>query len=132
MTTELKRMIAPIERYIRDCHPQPDEVADELSGWVEMVEHDRGIVRVTDLAERVGASVRTVQRLFAEYVGVGPQWVIRRFHGLEALAAAHDRGTETDWAALAAQLGFADQPHLIGTFSEVVGTPPARYQRELA
>ena len=103
-------MIAPIERYILNCGPRPDPVADEVSGWVGIIERDHGVVRVGDLAQRVGASVRTVQRLFAEYIGVGPQWVIRRTRVLEALAAAHHRGRETDWAALAAELGFADQP----------------------
>jgi AraC-like DNA-binding protein len=47
------------------------------------------------------------------------------------VAAAHS-GAVTDWAALARELGFSDQAHLTRVFTQVVGTPPASYQREVA
>ena len=77
-----------------------------------------------------GMSLRSLQRLFTEYVGVGPKWVIQRFRILDAVAAAH-AGAVTDWAALARELGFSDQAHLTRVFTQVVGTPPASYQREV-
>jgi AraC-like DNA-binding protein len=36
------------------------------------------------------------------------------------------------WAALAHALGFSDQAHLTRVFAQVVGTPPATYQRDPA
>ena len=74
-------------------------------------------------------SLRNLQRLFTEYVGIGPKWVIQRFRILDAAAAAHS-GQSTDWSELAHVLGFSDQAHLTRVFSEVVGTPPATYQRD--
>ena len=70
-----------------------------------------------------------MQRLFTEYVGIGPKWVIQRFRILDAAAAAHS-GQSTDWSALAQELGFSDQAHLTRVFSEVVGSPPATYERD--
>ena len=34
-----------------------------------------------------------------------------------------------DWAAVAADLGYFDQSHLIGDFRRVFGMPPAEYAR---
>ncbi len=45
--------------------------------------------RVAEIADRYGVSVRTVQRLFSEYVGVGPKWVLQRYRLHEALAQLH-------------------------------------------
>ncbi|MEO5873514.1 MAG: helix-turn-helix domain-containing protein, partial [Streptosporangiaceae bacterium] len=68
------------------------------------------------------------QRLFAEYVGVSPKWVLRRAR-LQKAATRADRGDTIDWAALAAELGYADQAHLVRDFTATVGLPPARYTR---
>jgi AraC-like DNA-binding protein len=54
---------------------------------------------------------------------------VQRFRLLDAAAAAH-AGDRTDWAALADELGFADQAHLIRAFTAVVGTSPATYQKQ--
>ena len=38
-------------------------------------------------------------------------------------------GDDLDWAALAAELGFADQAHLTRAFTATIGVPPAAYAR---
>lgn len=42
-------------------------------------------------------------------------------------AARADEGAGIDWAALAADLGYADQAHLTRDFTAAVGAPPGRY-----
>ena len=80
------------------------------------------------LAAEAGLSVRGVQRLFAEYVGASPKWVLRRARLHEAAARAeHD--AQIDWAALADELGYSDQAHLTRDFTATVGEPPGRYTR---
>lgn len=74
--------------------------------------------------------MRTLQRLFAEYIGVGPKWVIQRLRILDAARAAH-AGRPADWSALSNDLGFSDQSHLTRAFTSVVGTPPRTYERSL-
>lgn len=129
-TDDADAMVVAIERYLLRLEPEPDPTAREVMGWVALADRDAGITRASQLADRVGVSLRTLQRLFAGYVGTGPKWVIQRFRILEAAAAAHS-GQVTDWAALAYHLGFSDQAHLTRVFSDVVGTPPATYQRDI-
>ncbi|MDR6980901.1 AraC-like DNA-binding protein [Streptomyces sp. 3330] len=106
--------------------PRPDPQAGLAAAVVERVRTDRAIRRVADLASREGLSVRLLQRLFAAYVGVGPKWVILRYRIHEALERAETEEA-VDWAALAADLGYADQAHLVRDFTTTVGVPPAAY-----
>ena len=102
---------------------------DEVRDLVALAESEHEMTRAEQLAEAASMSLRSLQRLFTEYVGVGPKWVIMRYRILDAAAAAHG-GEPVDWAALAVELGFTDQAHLTRVFTSVVGTPPATYQRE--
>lgn len=129
-TDDVPAMVAAVETYLLAFEPQPDPVVDEVRALVERVEQDRSVTRAEDLARLTGASLRSLQRLFADYVGIGPKWVINRFRILEAAAVAHS-GARVDWAGLAADLGFSDQAHLVRAFTAVVGTPPEAYRREV-
>ncbi|MDT0459020.1 helix-turn-helix domain-containing protein [Streptomyces sp. DSM 41527] len=101
---------------------------DLAMGLADRIRTDRTIRRVADFARAEGMSVRALQRLFAGYVGVSPKWVLLRYRVHEALErAASD--TEVDWAALAAELGYSDQAHLIREVSATVGVPPTAYAR---
>lgn len=106
--------------------PAPDPVAEQVAAVVEAITAGTGLRRVDEVAERFGVSVRGLQRLFAEYVGAAPKWVLRRARLHEAAQRA-DRGAPVDWAALAVELGYADQAHLVRDFAASVGTTPARY-----
>ena len=72
--------------------------------------------------------MRRLQRLFAEHVGVGPKWVIRRYR-LHEVTERMSAGAPIDWAALAADLGYADQAHLTRDFTDLFGEPPTAYAR---
>ncbi|MDQ0582674.1 helix-turn-helix domain-containing protein [Streptomyces rishiriensis] len=108
--------------------PRPDPQADLAMTLVDRIRTDRTIRKVADLASDEGLSVRLLQRLFAAYVGVGPKWVILRYRIHEALERAQAEET-ADWAALAADLGYADQAHLVRDFTTTIGVPPATYAR---
>jgi AraC-like DNA-binding protein len=69
--------------------------------------------------------VRTLQRRFADHIGISPKAVIRRYRLYEAAEAA--REAEIDWGALAADLGYADQAHLVRDFRAGFGVTPAAY-----
>lgn len=76
--------------------------------------------------EQFAMSTRRMQRLFREYVGVTPKWVIQRYRLIEA-AARLAAGRADDLADLALDLGYADQAHFIRDFKRIVGRPPAGY-----
>lgn len=123
-------MADALTSYLRAVGHAPDPRAQEIRTVVDHAESDRSVTRADALASYAGVSLRTLQREFATYVGVGPKWVVQRFRLLDAAAAARS-GDHVDWAALAAELGFSDQAHLVRRFTDVVGTPPAAYAREL-
>ncbi|HEY9374015.1 AraC family transcriptional regulator [Streptomyces sp.] len=111
-----------------------DPAADRAMELVDLIRTGGGhpVRRVSELADRAGLSVRSLQRLFAAYVGVAPKWVVLRYRIHEALERAEaDRTGEPDWAALAAELGYSDQAHLVRDFTATVGVPPAAYARAL-
>ena len=118
-----------LEEYLLAADPRPDPVVADVRALVARAEEDRGLTRAEQLAERASTSLRSLQRLFTDYVGIGPKWVVARFRILDAAAAAHG-GAVVDWAALATELGFTDQAHLTRAFTAVVGTPPATYARQ--
>jgi AraC-like DNA-binding protein len=86
---------------------------------------DPAITRVEHLCRHAGYSKRTLQRLFREYVGVTPKWVLERIRLHEA--AERMAEGEHDWPALALDLGYFDQAHFIKAFKAVVGRSPADY-----
>ena len=102
------------------ARPSPrDPVAEEVAGIVR-VAAEPAITRVDDLAGSLGTSVRRIRRLFADYVGVGPKWVIRRYR-LHEITERMAAGWRIDWARLAAELGYADQAHLSRDFTAILG-----------
>ncbi|MFE9421552.1 DUF6597 domain-containing transcriptional factor [Kitasatospora sp. NPDC006697] len=117
---------AAVDDFLLSRLPGPDPLAEQAAALVERITGTTDLHRVDQLAELSGLSVRGLQRLFAEYVGAGPKWVLRRARLHEAAERAH-RGTDVDWAALAAELGYADQAHFTRDFTTAVGTSPARY-----
>ncbi|WP_306321166.1 MULTISPECIES: helix-turn-helix domain-containing protein [unclassified Streptomyces] len=108
--------------------PAPDPQAELAAGLVDRIRADRGVRRVADFARAEGISVRALQRLFHAYVGVSPKWCVLRYRIHEAVEAAGTR-TDVDWAGLAADLGYADQAHLVRDFTATVGVPPTSYGR---
>lgn len=123
---------AEMTRYVEDfllgLLPARDPVAEEVTAMVQTITETPAFVRVDDFAAHAGISVRRLQRLFAEYVGASPKWVLRRARLHEAAERA-DQGGALDWSALAAELGYADQAHLTRDFTAAVGVSPARYAR---
>lgn len=117
-----------VERFLLRREPRPDPVVDEVAALVRLAEEDRSLIRVDLLAEHAGTSVRSLQRVFNDYVGIGPKWVIRRFRLHEA-AATMSSGEPVDLASLATSLGYTDQAHLTRDFTAAIGMPPAAYAR---
>src|SRR5262245_49796597 len=102
--------VAIIEDFLRNRRPPGDDNVTRLSEMVYAAARDRGILKVEDLVERYGINKRTLQRLFAKYVGVSPKWVIQRYRLHEA-AEQLKSGATVGQAALALSLGYTDQAH---------------------
>ncbi|MEU1594319.1 helix-turn-helix transcriptional regulator [Streptomyces sp. NPDC005708] len=123
--------VAALDAFLLGLGPHPDPQADLAMTLVDRIRTDRTIRRVADFARTEGVSVRVLQRLFAAYVGVGPKWVVLRYRIHEALERAETERA-VDWAGLAAELGYADQAHLVRDFTATVGVPPTAYVQHRA
>ncbi|MGH2896112.1 MAG: AraC family transcriptional regulator [Solirubrobacteraceae bacterium] len=84
---------------------------------------------VAALADRHNLSVRTLQRLFAQYVGVGPKWVMQRYRLHDAIERL-DRRRRQDWTRFALDLGYYDHAHFVRDFRALVGHSPAEYESQ--
>jgi AraC-like DNA-binding protein len=84
---------------------------------------------VAALAARHHLSVRSLQRLFARYVGVGPKWVMQRYHLHDAIERL-DRRRRQDWTRFALDLGYYDHAHFVRDFRALVGRTPAEYEQQ--
>ena len=108
--------------------PPPDANVERVAAIAASIMADRAITRVEHLVAATGLDLRALQRLFREYVGASPKWVINRYRlheALEQIAA----GGAIDWAALALDLGYFDQAHFIRDFRALVGVSPGAYMR---
>lgn len=111
-----------------DRLPESDPALTLAGQLVERILDDREIKTVDDLARQTAMSKRSLQRLFREYVGVSPKWVIQRYR-LHELIEQSNSGSRIDWPHLALELGYFDQAHLINDFKSMVGYSPTEYRK---
>jgi AraC-like DNA-binding protein len=119
-------MVGHAEALLGTARAEPDPLAAQAADLVSRITEDPGLRRVDELSAATGMTARSLQRLFADYVGVSPKWVMRRARLHEAAERA-DGGDSVDWAGLAADLGYADQAHLTRDFTVTLGVSPTRY-----
>jgi AraC-like DNA-binding protein len=116
-------------QFLRGSRPEMDPLVEKLNQLVNQITTDRQIVRVEQAAERFGVSRRTLERLFNDYVGVSPKWVIRRYRLHEAAGRLANE-SDLNLAVLAQELGYFDQSHFTREFTRVVGRPPGAYAKD--
>ncbi|MFH1805100.1 MAG: AraC family transcriptional regulator [Pseudomonadota bacterium] len=88
------------------------------------------VIRLDELAGLAGLSQSYFCSAFRESTGMPPhQWQMKaRIERAKTML----RGHETPLAAIAAQIGFADQAHLTRVFRRITGTTPGAWRREQA
>jgi AraC-like DNA-binding protein len=121
-------IIRAIEAILHPRLPQLDPAVEVVCSIIARARRENGPQQAEALAREVGMSVRTMQRLFREYVGVSPKWVIRRYRLQEAAWRLAQGGNEP-LSELAAALGYFDQAHLARDFTQLFGCPPSEYQK---
>ena len=117
--------IAEVEAFLRARMPAPDPNVELIDDLYAAILADPAITRVQHLGAHCGLSVRSLQRLFREYVGVSPKWVLQRVRLHEAAERMNEG--RASWARLALDLGYFDQAHFIKDFKAVIGRSPAEY-----
>jgi AraC-like DNA-binding protein len=106
-----------------------EPLSDDAASTRDITERamrDPSLLRSADLATALDVDVRSLQRRFRHYVGVGPKWVIQRYRLHEA-AEQLKAENPPPLADLAASLGYADQAHFTRDFKRVVGQSPGAF-----
>jgi AraC-like DNA-binding protein len=116
------------ESFLRERLPEEDEHVREINQVVDYIIAHQEITRVDDVVSRLNLNKRTLQRLFSQYVGVSPKWVIQRYR-LHEVAERLADGEVVDGTRMALDLGYFDQAHFIKDFKAIVGKTPAEYAR---
>ncbi len=94
-----------------------------VAGAVDRLIASGGTVQVARLAAHAGLSERQFRRRFHNATGVAPKQYADVQRVRRALILALD---DPDWAAVAHDSGFADQPHLIRDVKQRFGAAPRR------
>jgi len=116
------------EAFLLERLPRPDPKAERARNLVARTLEDRELTQAEGVAREAGMGLRSLQRLFRDYVGVSPKWVILRSRLHEAMERL-EAGEPVDLPALALALGFFDQAHFIKAFRTFLGRTPAVYAR---
>lgn len=122
--------VAAAEAFLLERLPPPDPKAQLARRIVARILEDRDLNQAEVVAREAGMSLRSLQRLFHEYVGVSPKWVIQRYRLHEAMERL-EADRPVDLPALALALGYFDQAHFIKAFRTFLGRTPASYTRTL-
>lgn len=120
-----------VVRWIVDRMPAADARGLEANRMAELADSEPGLLRVPDLAAAMGTSVRTLERLAADFFGPTPAAIMRRRRiqmAAERLRAEPDAAL----ADLAQELGYADQAHLTRDFRAVLSMTPREYAADSA
>jgi AraC-like DNA-binding protein len=126
-----QRKITAANQFFSKRLSQADAAIALAGRLVERILGNSAIKTVDDLARDAAIGKRSLQRLFNEYVGVSPKWVIRRYR-LHELLEQCNAGARLNWSELALDLGYFDQAHLINDFKSIVGYSPIEYRKFVA
>lgn len=126
--TDERRMVELAEKILRPKLPDKDENIIFVNRIIDRINEDRDIIKVDGVCRYFHINIRKLQRLFDQYVGVSPKWVIKLCR-LQNAAESVDRGQACDWLKLSSDLGYFDQSHFIKDFRTVIGQTPEEYAR---
>lgn len=107
--------------WLREAAPADPLVARAIVG----LEAPRADWSVTTLAEELGVSERQLRRRFLHAVGYGPK-LLERVLRLRRFIRAASSSQAGGLAALAAEAGYADQPHLTRECRDLTALTPAQ------
>jgi AraC-like DNA-binding protein len=100
---------------------------DRIDAICMTIAESTGGHTVEHITRSQGISRQYLARLFREHIGISPKLYVRlsRFRRAISLVAIGNR----DSADIAAQLGYADQSHMIAEFREFTGLTPHTFSK---
>lgn len=93
-----------------------------------------GQIKVKELADKAGYSVRYINKMFSEQFGLSPKVFCKLMRFQYLLSNLNDSNKEifdANLTELAIELGYYDQSHMIKDFYEFTNTTPGKYIHSL-
>jgi AraC-like DNA-binding protein len=103
--------------------PRLAAVPPDLLAAVEQIVARGGRIDISRLAPALGVTRQHLARRFAAHVGVTPKMLCRVVRLWRVLRSP--QSGRVNWAALAADLGYSDQSHLVSEFRSLTGLTPS-------
>ncbi|MDR1816517.1 MAG: helix-turn-helix domain-containing protein [Clostridiales Family XIII bacterium] len=132
-TTDFRTQIRTfMDAYMKNHKPQGADTGPlPLSGYVagEIV-RTAGSAKFEEIADEAGYSTRYLNRMFTDAFGFSPK-TFSRIMRFQNMIGALCVGKEPDFSEFAAELGYADQSHMIKDFKEFVHLTPKKYLNAL-
>ncbi|WP_256872496.1 AraC family transcriptional regulator [Paenibacillus sp. 79R4] len=123
-------MAAIMDQLLLSKLPPQDEQVLQINRIIDFIMAEKDLSKVDAVCEHFQIHIRKLQRLFDQYVGISPKWVIRLYR-LQNAAETMDLQMPIDLSQLAIELGYHDQSHFIKDFKAVVGCTPDEYRRNI-
>jgi AraC-like DNA-binding protein len=115
-----------VQNYLLSLYTPNEERIPVIKKVFADIARHTSIFTVEQLAAQQKMTVRSLQRLFKEYVGVSPKWAIQLFRLREA-AQQMESQNHIDFSRLALELGYSDQAHFSKDFKRITGKTPQSY-----
>lgn len=127
-----KKQLELIHNVLRPKLGSLSEIEIKIRDCIEQIESDSSLFyKSNDLADMFNVSPRQLQRIFHQYVGVGPKWIIMRSRIRHAIKRLCEQESDVSkLAELAFQLGYYDQAHFNNEFKRLTGVTPTAYIRQ--
>jgi len=88
-----------------------------------------GDSRIATLADNAGLSIRQLERIFLQQLGVRPK-LFARIARFEAALDSKARSAQKSWTDVAHEFGYHDQMHMVHDFEEFTGGTPTNVLRQ--
>ncbi len=124
VATDLESILLVINTFLRRRRPPRDLQRALAMDIIKAMRAAPPGAHIADLAADFAISSRTLQRLSARHVGVGPKEVLQRFRRQQAADRLVDP-TAPNLAQLAAELGYFDQAHMARDFRTTLNRTPS-------
>jgi transcriptional regulator GlxA family with amidase domain len=127
--TTPERQVAELQRALLEIH-RTDASTKSVARAIALIDDHHGSIPVDVIADRTGASVRTLERLFRDSVGLSPKQLCRIARVRRAVSLLSRERPR--WADVAHVCGYSDQAHFIREFKTIIGVAPSVFLEERA
>ncbi|MCW7505335.1 helix-turn-helix domain-containing protein [Leptospira paudalimensis] len=129
-TKDDKTKIELFESWIQNKSLKKDSKIEELNYIINGIKTNSSILSVDQIVKVYSIQLRTLQRLFREYVGVSPKWVIQQYR-MQEIAERLEKDKSIHLADFTNEFGFFDQAHFNRVFKKMIGLSPEKYLESL-